>query len=235
MAQTNELTDPEFGVIAIRRSAMSHSIRVRVAPDGRLRASMPPLAPLFLLKRMLNSSRDEIRDMITQSSPSVTYRNGDMIGKSHTLVLRPSASLTTPKAHRSGTQLIIELPNDTSTDDPSLQRLIRDEVIKILRREAKAYLPRRLKFLAEKYGFSYQTVRFSHASSRWGSCSSNGTISLNIALMKLPFEQIDYVLMHELAHTRQMNHSQAFWALVETMQPQYRTLRAAIKKQTPTI
>jgi len=154
------------------------------------------------------------------------------IGKSHTLIVREGSSLD---GTRHGQQIVITIPPRAQLTDHDVERIIREQVIVALRIEAKSYLPKRLKFLALKYGFSYQKVRFSHASGRWGSCSSNGTISLNIALMKLPFELIDYVIIHELAHTRHMDHSQAFWDVVAQHDPAYKLHRNALKREVPAI
>lgn len=227
--------DEEFGDITLRRSAKASAVRIRVAPDGRLRASLPLYAPLFLVKRLVKSSRDELRAMIAQGQNDTRYYEGMLIGKSHTIIIRPTTSQSAVTAKRHGQQIIVTLPSSTELDAPATIRIIRDEVISALRVEAKSYLPKRLAFLAEKYEYSYERVRFSHASGRWGSCSSNGTISLNIALMKLPFELIDYVIIHELSHTRQMNHSEDFWKLVAAGDPLYKTHRAALRDINPTI
>lgn len=226
------IQDEEFGKITIRRSARASQVRLRVAPDGTLRASLPLYAPTFLIKRLIKSSRQELRDLLTQSQPKTTYSDGMLIGKSHRLTVRPGTKLSIT---RRGQQLTVTLPEGMSLQDGPVIRVIRDGVIGALRIEAKSYLPKRLSFLAQKYGFQYQKVRFSHASGRWGSCSSQGTISLNIALMKLPFELIDYVIIHELAHTRHMNHSVAFWALVSVGDPSYVQHRRALKQEAPSI
>lgn len=228
------ITDSEFGQITVRRSARASQVRIRVAPDGRLRASLPLYAPLFLVKRLLKNSRDELRSIIAESQPSLEYKNGMQIGKSHTLVIRSKDSGEFSVSTH-GQQIIASLPAGESLSAPSVRQKIRDAIIKALRKEAKSYLPRRLKFLATEHGYEYENVRFSHASSRWGSCSSSGTISLNIALMKLPFELIDYVLVHELAHTRQMNHSQDFWTLVEAADPDYKLHRNLLKEHSTNI
>jgi len=225
--------DEEFGKVSIRRSARATQVRVRVAPDGTLRASLPLYAPTFLVKRLLKNSREELREMLKEAQPSTIYENGMTIGKSHTLIFRLNAGQA--KVSRHGQQIIVQIPPNTSSQDPMLVRLIRDGVINALRIEAKSYLPKRLQFLANKYNFRFDRVRFSHASGRWGSCSSTGTISLNIALMKLPFELIDYVILHELAHTRHLNHSEVFWQLVKSTDPEYRLHRQALKNETPTI
>lgn len=228
------ISDVEFGKITIRRSARASQVRIRVAPDGTLRASLPLYAPLFLVKRLLKNSRDELRSLLQEHLPDASYEDGMAIGKSHTLIVRPSAS-SQVTVSRHGQQIIVHLSDEQTLDDPAVISAVREVVITALRREAKSYLPKRLQFLATKYGFSYQKVRFSHASGRWGSCSSNGTISLNIALMKLPFELIDYVLIHELSHTKQMNHSSDFWDLVAVGDPAYKLHKRALKNETPSI
>lgn len=228
------IVDEEFGTITLRRSVHASNIRIRVAPDGRLRASLPLYAPIFLVKRLLKTSRLELRSLLNQHHGESLFTSGMQIGKSHTLLVRPTTGKAVT-AKRHGQRIIAMLPEGRSVTSPATQRIIRDAVIGALRLEAKSYLTKRLAFLAEKYGFSYQKARFSHASGRWGSCSSTGTISLNIALMKLPFELIDYVLIHELSHTVHMNHSIDFWQLVESADPRYKQHRRELKKESPSI
>ncbi|MDB5167657.1 MAG: hypothetical protein JWN26_802 [Candidatus Saccharibacteria bacterium] len=228
------IQDEEFGKVTIRRSARATQIRIRIAPDGTLRASIPLYAPVFLLKRFLKSSRSELHSLLEQTQPSVTYTDGMRVGKSHSLNIK-SIVTGSFKVTRHGQHITIALPPSKTMNDTDVIRAVRDSIISALRLEAKSYLPKRLSYVANKLGLSYTKVRFSHASGRWGSCSSTGTISLNIALMKLPFELIDYVIIHELSHTKHLNHSQEFWKLVETADPEYKVHRRALKTENPSI
>lgn len=227
------INDEEFGAITVRRSAKATQVRLRVAPDGTLRASMPVYAPLFLLKRLVKSSRPQLRKMLEQAQPHTTYTDGQQIGKSHTLIVQHGGSKVA--ATRSKQHIVVTLPVGKTLADSDVVRAIRDASLIALRVEAKSYLPKRLRYLADQGGFKYTKVRFSHASSRWGSCSSEGTISLNIALMKLPFELIDYVIIHELAHTVELNHSERFWQLVGQGDPLYKQHRRTLKQEAPSI
>ena len=85
-----------------------------------------------------------------------------------------------------------------------------------LRCKAKQELPPLLGATAAKYGFNYAKASIRSQKSRWGSCSSRGTISLNDQLMFIPPDTVNYLLIHELCHTRHMNHSARFWQLVES-------------------
>lgn len=230
------IQDEEFGKITVRRSARSTQVRVRVAPDGTLRASLPLYTPVFFVKRLLKSSRNELRAILQQSQPEQVYTDGMQIGKSHSLrIIHSTSPAVSAKISRHAQFITIILPVNKTINDSDVVRAIRDSVISALRLEAKSYLPKRLSYLAANTGLNYEKVRFSHASGRWGSCSSRGTISLNIGLMKLPFELIDYVLIHELCHTKHMNHSTEFWSSVESTDPEYRQHRRALKKENPSI
>lgn len=87
----------------------------------------------------------------------------------------------------------------------------------------------RLAELSDQTGLNYVSMRLSSARTRWGSCSSRGTISLNWKLIMAPPEVIDYVIIHELAHVQEKNHSKRYWALVEHLLPDYHPRRGWLK------
>ncbi|MBR2579493.1 MAG: M48 family metallopeptidase [Clostridia bacterium] len=117
-------------------------------------------------------------------------------------------------------------------NDPRTQRA-RDAKKKILKNQAKEYLPYRLEYYSKKYGYVYDKCRLTHANTRWGSCSSNRTISLNIGLMNVPEKLRDYVIIHELAHLNHMDHSEAFWAEVGEHDKNYKEHRRKLKNFSP--
>ena len=97
------------------------------------------------------------------------------------------------------------------------------ELPKIDKEEAREKLSERLAKLAAEHHFQYNRVSIRNQKTRWGSCSSNNNISLNMKLLHLPDQLIDYILLHELVHTRVKNHSQDFWNELETVVPNART------------
>ena len=116
--------------------------------------------------------------------------------------------------------------------DPREQKA-RDYQKKVLTKKAKEYLPYRLEYYAKLYGYSYDKCRLTHANTRWGSCSSNRTISLNIGLMNVPEPLRDYVILHELAHLNHMDHSKDFWAEVASHDKNYKNHEKKLKLYSP--
>lgn len=100
-----------------------------------------------------------------------------------------------------------------------------------LRKLARKHLPPLLETHAARCGFSYKRVHIRLQKTRWGSCSSRGTISLNARLLFLPLTLVDYVLLHELAHTRHLDHSRAFWALLNEHLPNARELAKELRRR----
>lgn len=96
--------------------------------------------------------------------------------------------------------------------------------------ESKRALPKYLDQLAKQHDFSYQRCSVRHAKTRWGSCNQKGSISLNAGLALLDQAMIDYVLLHELCHTRHMNHSERFWAEVAQVCPDHQAQRNRLKQ-----
>jgi predicted metal-dependent hydrolase len=84
-----------------------------------------------------------------------------------------------------------------------------------LRVRAQQYLPAEMQRLAQLHGFQYRQVKIRKSKTRWGSCSSKGIINLSFYLILLPSHLIEYVLLHELCHTVEMNHGPNFWALLD--------------------
>ena len=106
---------------------------------------------------------------------------------------------------------------------------ISKEEEKLLRKSARAILPLKTQYYASKMGLKYGRITITGAKTRFGSCSSEGNISYSFRLMKYPDEAIDYVVVHELAHLVEMNHSDRFWSIVASVFPDYKARRKMLK------
>ncbi len=104
------------------------------------------------------------------------------------------------------------------------------EEIRGLAEEATKVIPGRVKYFAPIVGVTYGLITVRNQKTRWGSCSAKGNLNFNCLLMKTPPEVLDYVVVHELCHRKEMNHSPRFWAEVERVLPEYRKARKWLKE-----
>ncbi|QAA30661.1 M48 family metallopeptidase [Clostridium manihotivorum] len=109
--------------------------------------------------------------------------------------------------------------------NPLLEEIAKDMLMNWFRKEAKEYLNKRTFELADKLGLSVNKVYIKNVKTIWGSCSSKNNINYNIKLISMPEGIIDYVIIHELCHTLERNHSDKFWGLVEKIIPDYKERR----------
>ena len=124
----------------------------------------------------------------------------------------------------------IQLVSQRERETAALPPLTAQE-IRALAEKAVQYIPQRVSFFARQVGVSYGRITIRNQKSKWGSCSSQGNLNFNCLLMLCPPEVIDYVVVHELCHRREMNHSPRFWALVEAVIPNYAALRQWLKTE----
>ena len=165
--------------------------------------------------------------------------------KTLSLQIRPDGSLLVRAPLKLPEKEILEFVREKSDwIDKHLQKVERTnraaeeaplsmEDIHNLAEQALRGLPIRVRFFAEKMGVTYGRITIRNQRGRWGSCSSAGNLNFNCLLMLSPPEVRDYVIVHELAHRKQMNHSAAFWEEVEKVLPDYRQRLKWLKDQGP--
>lgn len=110
------------------------------------------------------------------------------------------------------------------------QEITKEEEM-LLRKKAKEILPIKTRYYADIMGLKYGRITITGAKTRFGSCSSQGNISYSFRLMKYPDEAIDYVVVHELAHLIELNHSDRFWSIVAAVFPDYKKRKKLLKSK----
>lgn len=114
-------------------------------------------------------------------------------------------------------------------EEPDREDMLSVEELRKLAKEAAAHIPVRAALFAGQMGVSYNRITIRNQKSRWGSCSSKGNLNFNCLLMLMPPDIIDYVVVHELCHRLEMNHSALFWKEVENVLPDYKKRRKWLK------
>ena len=109
-------------------------------------------------------------------------------------------------------------------------KALSEQEIRLLTTRAKRVFPPKVKKFAEIIGVTYGNITIRMQKSRWGSCSGKGNLNFNCLLMNAPEEIVDYVVVHELCHRKEMNHSPRFWAEVEKVMPDYKERRKWLKE-----
>ena len=229
------ITDPELGTIEFIHNERSKHIRVRILSTG-LKVSLPVKASREEAMKFINSIRTKLIQKQEKLEQGLQKSNIliDEQSKLQTLTFRVEARAVARKniffSLKDGV-LNIEFPIGTNCSDVRTQQHFWNGISYFLRKEAKRLLPDRTKQLAAKFGFEYSDVKIQSSKSRWGSCSGLKSINLSLYLMLLTAPLIDYVILHELCHTKEMNHGIRFWRLMDKVTTNNsKELRAQLKK-----
>jgi predicted metal-dependent hydrolase len=208
--------DEELGLVKIRRSNRAKNISIRIRNEEVL-LTIPARCPEKEGLLFLNSRREWIISHLHKNDRLIFDENTSFSTISFTVRIEKDAQNTSFLFRRTQGLLTVFCPQNLNIRLEKYQSIIRMGIEKAIRLEAKRVLPKRLEMLAVKYGFKYNKVHIRSSKTRWGSCSSHGNINLSYFLLLLPGELIDYVLLHELCHTREMNHGEAFWELMDSV------------------
>lgn len=221
------------GQITLVKRRANRSLRLSVTPKG-VRVSMPTWTPFSAGTAFAASHLSWIQsELAKQTKPLL--QNGQRIGKLHYVRFEHGLSGQAPGSRVTATEIIVRLAAGEAVADGTVQERAQAASLRALKREAERLLPPRLTSLAEKHGKKYSALGVKQLKRRWGSCDSHQAITLNFFLMELPWDYIDYVLLHELAHTVQMNHGPEFWKELVAMEPRARDLSRQLKQHQPVI
>jgi len=211
------------GPVSFVTNERSRRLRLSIKSGGEVVVSMPPSISYREAIRFVESKIDWVKHHQTKVKANTTLFSPEACFKTRFHQLAITKGNTDKVYNRVGNGVVqIFIPERVDYKHPKVQEFIKTTLIDVMRWEAKNYLPKRMKELADKHGFKYENVSIKNTKTRWGSCSSTNNINLNLHLMRVPEHLIDYVLLHELAHTVVKNHGEKFWLLLEHCYPNAR-------------
>ena len=229
MATKRVVPDKDFGQIIIRTRITARNISMRTKPDG-LHVTVPPRCLTSRIMAVIEEYRPKLLEKWQKSAEQPLDLNFRIDAPCFRLHLEEGRfSRFTLRINEE--DITICCPPRTDFAQKSVQDLLRNAIIRALKKSAQTYLPPLLSELANHYGFKYKKVKITGSKSRWGSCSATGSINLSCYLMLLPPHLMDYVLLHELTHTKEMNHGPKFWEILNDLtEGKAKTLRAELKQ-----
>lgn len=204
----------------LKKRKNSRNIKIRVDESGLVKVSLPSYTPYILAKNFINKNIDWIEKKLSLSESK--KRGYYYLGKNIRFIKKGSAYNKSFNYIFDNIELTIETSCSLYTDEEIFTEW--------LRLMANEYIPNKTAEIADKYGFEYNSLKIKNLTSRWGSCSSKKNLSFNLKLMQFNHDIIDYVIVHELCHLREMNHSKNFWSLVESIIPNYRIHRSNLNR-----
>lgn len=215
--------------IDILKRLPRRSISLHINHDGTLEVRAPKYVPEFIIQRFVASKADWIEKtrLKLTSLPKTkkpAYKEGSVFrlgGKEYTI-------------HITDGNAIVLTPTKLFFPRKFMSRA-RYHMEIFCRKYAKQFLTERINHYAKKMGVSYKRISIRDTSSRWGSCSSSGTISFSYRLILAELTIIDYVVIHELAHVTYHHHRPSFWAHVASFYPEYKFARAWLRREGHTL
>lgn len=185
----------------------------------------------FVVRAPINCSDKDILNFINQKAEWIIKKRVEQKQNS----IQPLKMVNGEQISLFGNEYVIELKDVFKVK--IVENLIivptansKQKFINFLKKQTKKHIEERAKLIAELFGFEYLKISISSAKTCWGSCSFNNNLHFTFKLAFCPLDVIDYIILHELCHTKCKNHSTKFWQLVEHCMPNYKTQEKWLKK-----
>lgn len=219
--------------VAFFKSKRAKSLNITIKPFTGVRVSVPQSVSFDKAKTAVNQRMDWVKSHLSKmhkAEDEFTVFTFDTEFKTrfHQLEIK-YAEVDNPKTIIRGGKINVLVPLSTDVKSTEVQLEIRRGIERTWRKEAKEYLPKRVEQLAKKHNFSFNRITVQNSKTRWGSCSVENNINLSLHLMRLPDYLIDYVILHELVHTKIKNHSKEFWQLLDIVSGNAKKLDREVK------
>ncbi|MCQ2189085.1 MAG: M48 family metallopeptidase [Paludibacteraceae bacterium] len=213
-----------LGLINVVWKSNMRSVRMSFK-DGRFTISAPVGYTMESIARLIQENESRMHSFIKrhEARRDDTRVDEHFILDTHFAIMRIALTdVATSRLKKSKTgdnpdkdEMVLEMPFNTDFDTPEAQQIVKEASIAVLRYEAKKRLPYIVKEIADANGFKYSSVKINSAQTRWGSCSSKGSLNFSLYTMLMPLHLIRSVVVHELCHTKFMDHGPNFWALFD--------------------
>jgi predicted metal-dependent hydrolase len=220
----------DFSLTYSRRKTLA----IQVAPDGSVTIKAPVGCPMETIQAILQKraawilrQQQKFKTYARPAPQPRQYINGELhryLGQSYSLRLE-AGQLEHVELRGDALVVYMRDTQDTTRSAQLIDRWYRKQVAKVLKERMAACFPR-----VQAWGVQYPELGFRTMKTRWGSCRANGRMTFNIRLVQVEPDLIDYVVLHELCHLRELNHSKAFYALMDQVLPDWRKRRERLNK-----
>ncbi|MDR2911644.1 MAG: M48 family metallopeptidase [Bacteroidales bacterium] len=197
----------DIGSVTFSGNIRSRNIKISVKPDKSVLVSFPYYASFKSVTEFVERNKAWILRQQSKFENRLNIFSDNSVFKTKHFTVNFSNGFEN-KAERKEDRVFVTVKDFSSAESYAF---IEKVITGIYRLEAINILPARLNKLAGQFGFSFNNVTVRNNKHNWGSCSSRNNISLNLQMMKMPDELIDYILLHELVHTKIKNHGPVFW------------------------
>ncbi len=206
---------PDIGNVTFSQNFRIKNIKLSVKASQEVRVSFPVQVSMHEVINFIDRHKSWISLQKQRYQLSIPKFDFPITTRYHTIRILPGGE--TFRVEQKKLDIIINYPPELEADNPELAKFAKRLLDETLRREARQYLPVRISELARMHDFTFGKVTIRNNRSNWGSCSARNNINLNFKLMRLPDHLIDFILLHELAHTQVKNHGPKFWELLDAV------------------